>query len=125
VYSEIDIMLDSFPHVGGITTLESAWSGAPCVTLVGERAPSRVSASILHNIGLDDWIAQTPDEYVRIAVEKSALDLSELRASLPGRIRATTVGDPDRYTRELETVYRNLWHAWVSQVAPAGEPGAS
>jgi protein O-GlcNAc transferase len=117
VYSEIDIMLDSFPHVGGITTLESAWSGAPCVTLVGERAPSRVSASILHNIGLDDWIAQTPDEYVKIATEKSALDLSELRASLPDRIRATTVGDPDRYTRELETVYRNLWHAWVSQVA--------
>jgi protein O-GlcNAc transferase len=119
VYDEIDMSLDTWPHVGGITTLEGAMSGVPCVTLLGERAPSRVSASILHSIGLDDWIAATPDDYVRIAVEKSALDLSELRQALPGLIRGTTVGDPERYTRELEQVYRDLWRGWCLHAAPA------
>lgn len=123
VYGEIDIMLDTWPHVGGITTLEAAWSGVPCVTLLGDRAPSRVSASILNSIGLDDWIAQTPDEYVKIAVEKSRLDLSELRASLPDRVRAHPVGDPVRYTRELEAFYRQAFSNWCRHVA--GEQGAA
>jgi protein O-GlcNAc transferase len=119
VYGEIDLMLDTWPHVGGVTTLEALMVGVPCVTLIGDRAPSRVSASILHNIGLDDWIAQTPDQYVEIARQKSALDLSELRASLPARIKATTIGDTVAYTRELEGVYRNLWKGWCEHAAPA------
>lgn len=123
-YGDIDIMLDSWPHVGGITTLEALWMGVPCVTLIGDRAPSRVSASILHTLGMDEWVAPNPDEYIRIALEQCAADLSELRAGLPDRIKATVVGDPVKYTRELETVYRQAWQAWVSQVAPAGERAA-
>lgn len=117
-YGDIDIMLDSWPHVGGITTLEAAYMGVPCVTLLGPRAPSRVSASILTSAGLTDWIAETPERYIEIAVEKAQSDLSELRAGLPDRIKATTVGDPIRYTRELEQVYRDAWAMWVRHVAP-------
>lgn len=116
-YGEIDIMLDSWPHVGGITTLEALWSGVPCVTLTGPRAPSRVSASILTTLGLTDWIASTPDQYVEIAKRQAVADLSELRAGLPDRVRHSVIGDVPRYTRELENVYRNLWRAWISQVA--------
>ena len=120
-YGDIDLMLDSWPHVGGITTLEAAYSGVPCVTLLGPRAPSRVSASILHSLGMDDFVAVTPEQYVEIVKAKASADLSELRANLPNRVRSTTVGDPVRYTRELEDVYRNLWKAWISQVAGVGE----
>jgi len=117
-YSEIDIMLDSWPHVGGITTLEAAMMGVPCVTLIGPRAPSRVSASILTSLGMTDWIADTPERYVAIAVEKAQSDLSELRAGLPARITGCTVGDPVAYTRELEQIYRDSWSMWVRHVAP-------
>lgn len=120
-YGDIDMMLDSWPHVGGITTLEAAMSGVPCVTLLGERAPSRVSASILHTLGLDDWIAKTPDEYVTIAKEKAATDLGDLRQRLPTLIRESIIGRTDLYTRHLETFYRQAWQTWVGQVAPAGE----
>jgi protein O-GlcNAc transferase len=123
-YSEIDIMLDTWPHVGGITTLEAFWMGVPCVTLLGDRAPSRVSASILTGLGLTDWIAETPEQYLAIALAKATSDLSELRAGLPDRVKATTIGDPVAYTRELEQVYRGLWQAWCSKVAPAGETAA-
>lgn len=116
-YAEIDILLDTWPHVGGITTLEGAMCGVPCVTLLGDRAPSRVSASILTQMGLTDWVAATPNEYVEIAVAKAGQDLTELRASLPERLANTSTGDPVRYTRELEDVYRNLWQAWASRVA--------
>ena len=120
-YGDIDIMLDAWPHVGGITTLEAAMSGVPCVTLIGERAPSRVSASILTTLGLTDWIASTPDRYVEIAQQQAAADLSALRAELPDRVRGSVLGDTVRYTREYERVLRDLWTAWCTQVAPALE----
>jgi predicted O-linked N-acetylglucosamine transferase (SPINDLY family) len=115
-YGDIDVMLDSWPHVGGITTLEALWMGVPCVTLLGPRAPSRVSASILHTLGMDDWVTTTPEQYVAVAVEKAASDLSELRAGLPDRVKGSVVGNPEMYTRELEQVYRQLWQAWVTRV---------
>ena len=117
-YGDIDIMLDSWPHVGGITTLEAMWMGVPCVTLLGERAPSRVSASILHTAGLADWVAETPEQYVQLAVERAGQDLSALRASLPGRITGSVLGDTQAYTREVESVYRQLWKAWLHKVTP-------
>lgn len=123
-YGDIDLMLDSWPHVGGITTLEAAMSGVPCVTLLGERAPSRVSASILHSLGMDDWVAATPDEYVRIVKEKAAADLTALRQELPSRLKATTTGNPVAYTRELEAVYRGIWTRWC-QESPAVVEGAA
>lgn len=117
-YGDVDIMLDSWPHVGGITTLEAAMMGVPCVTLLGDRAPSRVSASLLTTLGMTDWIARRPEEYIEIAKAKAAEDLSGLRAGLPGRIQQSVLGDVPRYTRELETVYRQLWRSWVGHVAP-------
>lgn len=114
-YGDIDIMLDAWPHVGGITTLEAAMMGAPCVTLLGERAPSRVSASILTTLGMMDWIAETPEDYVRIAREKAAADLSDLRAGLPDRVRNSVLGDTVAYTREYEAALRRIWQEWCGQ----------
>lgn len=116
-YGDIDIMLDSWPHVGGITTLEALWMGVPCVTLLGDRAPSRVSASILTTLGMTDWIAETPADYLRIVDEQATKDLSELRASLPGMVRASVIGDTVAYTRELEQAYRRLWQDWLARTA--------
>jgi protein O-GlcNAc transferase len=123
-YGDIDIMLDTWPHVGGITTLEALWMGVPCVTLLGPRAPSRVSASILTTLGMTDWIAESPEQYLEIARAKCAEDLSALRAGLPDRVKASVIGDTVRYTRELEGVYREAFKAWVERVAPAGEGAA-
>lgn len=123
-YGDIDIMLDSWPHVGGITTLEALYMGVPCVTLLGDRAPSRVSASILTGLGMTDWIADSPPQYLEIATAMARADLGDLRAGLPERIKATTIGDPVAYTRELEGVYRQLWQAWCTQVAAADQGAA-
>lgn len=117
-YGDIDIMLDTFPHVGGITTLEAMMMGVPCVTLIGPRAPSRVSASFLHQLGMPEWVATTPEQYVEIAVQQAQADLSGLRAALPDRIRASWIGDTVRYTRLLEEKYREAFATWAQHVAP-------
>jgi len=69
LYNTVDIALDTFPYTGTTTTIEALAMGVPVVTLCPDNAPhqTRVSGSILHALGRDEWVARTPDEYVSIA----------------------------------------------------------
>ena len=71
-YQDLDLCLDPFPYNGGISTLDSLWMGVPVITLTGRTAVGRAGASILSNLGLPELIAETPEQYVAIAVELAA-----------------------------------------------------
>jgi predicted O-linked N-acetylglucosamine transferase (SPINDLY family) len=116
-YGEIDVLLDTFPHCGGVTTLESMLMGVPTVTLIGERVAGRLSASFLTALGLEDLIAKTADEYVEIAADVAARPtwLAELRVTLRDRLLTSPVGDVRAYTQAVETTYRQLWQRWCEQ----------
>ena len=113
-YGRIDIQLDPFPHVGGATTFEGLMQGVPCVTLLGELIQGRLSATFLSQIGLDDLIAETPDQYIEIAARLAAdpARLERERLSLRQRVLAAPVADGPAYTRAVEDVYRELWGRW-------------
>jgi predicted O-linked N-acetylglucosamine transferase (SPINDLY family) len=122
-HGEIDIMLDTFPQSGGVTTLDAMLMGVPVVTLLCERVPGRASASFLTTVGLGDLAADSADEYVEIAA-RLAGDLDRLareRASLRGRLLASPIGDVRAYTRHVEAAYRRLWQAWCGEPAAGGE----
>ncbi|MCC7370361.1 MAG: tetratricopeptide repeat protein [Chloroflexi bacterium] len=111
---EIDILLDTFPHGGGITSIEALLMGTPVVTMLGERVSGRVSASFLNTLGLDDLVARTPDAYIA-TVQRLAADREQLlheRTTLRERILASPMGDPAIFTAALEAVYRGLWQRW-------------
>jgi predicted O-linked N-acetylglucosamine transferase (SPINDLY family) len=60
-HSEIDIMLDTFPQSGGVTTLDSLVMGVPVVTLIGARVPGRISKLTLRSswVGLAGFAGTT------------------------------------------------------------------
>jgi predicted O-linked N-acetylglucosamine transferase (SPINDLY family) len=109
-YAAVDIALDTTPYSGGTTTCDTLWMGVPVVTLAGERSASRSAASILHTLGLQDWMARSPEEYVAIAVRAAhAPDiLASLRATLRRRMRASPLMDEVQFARALEETYRRL-----------------
>ncbi len=116
MYDQIDIALDPFPYNGGITTCDALWMGAAVVTLSGETAVGRAGRSILSNVGLDELIASTPEQYVRIAVNlaKDGQRLSDLRRGLRHRMQASPLMDAAALSRDLESAYQHMWKMWCT-----------
>ncbi len=83
--AKMTVVLD-IPHFnGGNTTIEAFFAGVPVVTMPTRFARGRLSAAIMKQIGLDECIAGTPQEYVDLAV-RIGTDL-KYRKSLRAKIR--------------------------------------
>ncbi len=113
-YQSIDIALDPFPYGGGISTCDALWMGVPVVTLSGHTAVGRAGRSILSNIGLPELIAETPKQYVEIAVALASdlPRLSGLRSTLRERIERSPIRDAARHARDVEAAFREMWRTW-------------
>ena len=113
-FCKIDIALDPFPYPGGRTSAESLWMGIPVLTLRGTRFVSHIGESLLHNMDLGTWIADTPEDYVEKAMvfATDLAALSRLRKSLRNRLLESPICDADRFTRNLETAFREMWREW-------------
>jgi protein O-GlcNAc transferase len=118
---DVDIALDPMPYSGGTTTCDCLWMGVPVLTLPGDRPVSRSAGSILTAVGLADWIAASPEDYVRRAAEAAASPetLVRLRGELRGRMRASPLMDEAGFARDMEAAYRRMWRAWCDGEARA------
>ena len=116
LFDRIDIALDPFPYNGGTTTAEALWMGIPVLTLPENVAVSRIGLSILMAAGMPEFVAQTEDEYVRLA-EGLAADLPRLaqhRATLRGRMKASAFMDGPRFAKNFEGACREMWRQWCA-----------
>jgi predicted O-linked N-acetylglucosamine transferase (SPINDLY family) len=111
----VDLALDTFPYHGTTTTCEAMWMGVPVVSLAGRTHASRVGVSLLTNAGLAEFIAQSTEEYVRIACEKARdlARLAKLRGALRGMMRESVLLDGKQFARDVEAAYRRVWREWV------------
>ena len=117
IFGQVDIGLDPFPQSGGISTAEALCMGVPVVTLCGKTFPSRITASTLTVLDMEEWIAGDPDEYVSIALQAGSdlARLATLRSELRQRVMRSPFGDAERYTRAVEQIYRSAWRRWCAR----------
>lgn len=127
LYGNVDVALDTFPYDGTTTTCEALWMGVPVVTCAGERHASRVGASLLTAIGRREWIADTADDYVRIAVAL-ATDREKLacvRAGLREEMKRSTLLDHAAQARRFGTALCTCWTQWCeASRTSTGSPSA-
>jgi predicted O-linked N-acetylglucosamine transferase (SPINDLY family) len=120
LFNRIDISLDTLPYNGHTTSLDSLWMGVPVVTVAGSCGVTRGGVSVLNNVGLPELIAQTPDQYIDIAVRLCGdlPGLEALRAGLRQRMRSSPLMDAPAAARGVEQAYRTIWSRWCETDQP-------
>jgi predicted O-linked N-acetylglucosamine transferase (SPINDLY family) len=89
---QADLILDTYPCSGHTTSSDALWAGVPVLTRLGQSFAARVSASLLHTLGLDDLICPDVATYIDRAVALAA-DPAAL-AGLRQRVEAARSGSP-------------------------------
>jgi len=121
MYNEIDIALDTFPYNGTTTTCDALSIGVPVLTLVGNSHAQRVSYSILKNIGFEESIAFSREQYIEKAVQlsQSPASLSVLRRCLVTLFKHSILRNPSLFTRQMETLISDAWQEKTGLSLPA------
>jgi protein O-GlcNAc transferase len=116
VYHRIDVGLDTYPYNGHTTSLDSNWMGVPVVSLMGPAVVSRAGFSQASNLGMTELVAETWEEYEKIAISLAGdlNRLAEMRATLRQRMEKSPLMDSRRFTANIESVYRDLWRKWCA-----------
>jgi len=109
-YSDVDIVLDTFPFNGGMTSIESLWMGVPIITLAGTTPASRQTGSFLRVLGLDDLIADTQDEYVATAVKLTSdrARLYDIRACLRKRMISSPLMNGELFAKNMQSLFEQM-----------------
>jgi protein O-GlcNAc transferase len=109
-FNDIDISLDTLPYGGQTTSLDSFWMGVPVISMLGTTAVGRAGASQLRNLGLPELIAESPEQFVAIAVAlaKAPQRLIELRSTLRQRLLNSPLMDGPRFARHVEEAFRQI-----------------
>lgn len=115
-YDQLDIALDPIPYNGTTTTCEAMWMGVPTVTVPGEMHASRVGASLLTQVGLNDLIAKDEDDFVRVAatLAQDPARLAALRAGLRERMRNSPLCDAPAHAARFAGALRSMWQSWCA-----------
>ena len=113
-----DVYLDTPGWSGGMTTFEALGAGLPPVTWPGPFMRGRHTAAMLRQLGLDELVAETLDDYAALAVR-----LGRDRAERD-RLRAEILARRDRLFGDVSSV-RALEAFLIGACAPVSAPSVS
>ncbi len=110
MYQEMDIALDSFPYNGTTTTCEALWMGVPVVSLCGTRHASRVGASLLHVVGLEDLVVDSVDAFATCAkgLAEDLDRLSDLRRGMRQRLKDSPLMDEVGFAKKMSEAFHTM-----------------
>jgi protein O-GlcNAc transferase len=108
--TRIDVQLDTHPVSNPSEVAEALWMGVPTVTLKGDRRSACWGASVLAAAGKGEWVAETSEDFVRIAHDLVADTdkLESIRNNLRNETKISVLCDTVGFTAELEAVYLSL-----------------
>jgi protein O-GlcNAc transferase len=119
-YQACDLFLDTAPYNAGTTASDALWAGLPVLTLVGKSFPSRVAASLLHNIGLSELITTTKLAYEALAIELATnpQKLTGIKKKLAENRLKTPLFNTHLFSSHIEAAYLKMMEFYWSGLPP-------
>ncbi|MBI4291452.1 MAG: tetratricopeptide repeat protein [Betaproteobacteria bacterium] len=117
-----DLFLDTRIINAGTTASDALWAGLPVLTCPGETLGTRVAASLVSALGLEDLVVRDLTEYERLAIDlaRNPAKLAEIRTRLASNRLTTPLFDTRRFVADFERALE-IMHAR----AISGEPPRS
>jgi predicted O-linked N-acetylglucosamine transferase (SPINDLY family) len=119
-YKLADLFLDTFPYNGHVTGCDALYSGLPILTLCGESFASRVGASLLNTLNMNELIAYSETEYVSKAYNLSInkKKITELKQELLKPVNILKLFNSKLYVEKLEKAYMEIFETLKNKVTP-------
>jgi predicted O-linked N-acetylglucosamine transferase (SPINDLY family) len=110
-FKHVNLFLDTFPYNGHTTSSEALKSNLLLVTLQGTNFQSRVSASIINNLKLNQLITNDIEEYIKLSVElaNNSNKYNELKRQLKNNLNIESVKNNKIYTKNLESAFEKVY----------------
>lgn len=111
-----DIFLDTFPYNAHTTASDALWSGLPVLTLMGQSFASRVAASLLNSLELNELITITQNDYEAKAIDLglNTSILTSITKKLNDNRSKSTLFNPAAYAANIEAAYALMHKRFIS-----------
>jgi predicted O-linked N-acetylglucosamine transferase (SPINDLY family) len=115
-----NLFLDTLPCNAHTTASDALWTGLPLLTCVGASFASRVAASLLNAVDLDELVVSNMDDYVAraIALGSNPDESLEIRNAILGRRLAAPLFDSEQTTRDIERAYTRMYERHCNKLLP-------
>jgi protein O-GlcNAc transferase len=115
-----DLFLDTAPYNAHTTASDALWAGLPVLTRPGDTFASRVGASLLRAVGLDELIAPTWEAYSGLAVglAKNPARLAAIKQKLADNRLTAPLFDTALFARHIEAAYAAMVERYDAGLKP-------
>ena len=116
MYNQVDLGLDTFPYNGVTTSFEAIWMGVPVLTLKGSNFISRCGESINTNLGLNSFIAEDKEDYIKKAINFSnkTETIERMRKNLREYSKKSILFQTKKFTDEFSIKIKEIWLKKIS-----------
>lgn len=102
-----DLFIDTLPYNAHTTASDALWAGLPVLTCMGESFASRVAASLLTAVNLDELVEENANAYVKTAIElaKNPKKMAYLKSKLENNVIQSDLFNTIQFAKNIESTY--------------------
>ena len=105
-----DLFLDTLSFNAHTTAADALWAGVPVLTMKGNTFASRVAASLLNALDMNELITHSLEEYYKVALEIAVYPeiASSIRVKQAQNRHTKSLFNTEQYVKDLESLYQSM-----------------
>lgn len=106
----IDLFLDTFPYNSHTAASDALWGECPILTISGNTFASRVAGSLLTEVGCQELITESEEEYINTAIDlfNNPKKLKKIKEKIVYGKNNSTIFKSSEFCINLEKIYISL-----------------
>jgi len=108
-----DLFIDTLPYNAHTTASDALWAGLPVLTCMGQSFASRVAASLLTAVDLEELVKENAASYVKSAIElaQNLEKINYLKDKLKNNVASSDLFNTIQFAKSIESAYYSIHHA--------------